>query len=81
MKKDETTKRIEDLAEGLTDFYPFPDITDLQKLVNRLYMKLRLLGVPFKEVKEIIKHKLDSQGISQEELLYKPNKQANETTK
>lgn len=60
---------IENLAEGLPDFYPLPDITPLQQLVNRLYMKLRLCGMPAKEVSMTINGLLAKHGITKKDLL------------
>jgi hypothetical protein len=70
MKKESFYKRtIEDLAEGLPDFYPLPDITPLQKEINRLYMKLRMCGMPLKQVNIEINKILSKHKITREQIL------------
>jgi len=73
----ETEDLINDLADGLRDFYPLPDISKLQKSVNRLYMKLRLCGMPLKEVNTTINTILMRHKITKKQLL---NTKLNERT-
>lgn len=63
---------IEEFAEGLADFYPLPDITPLQKQINRLYVKLRICGMPPEEVSKCINELLQKHGITNEQVLYIP---------
>jgi len=70
-KKDDDlfSKMVEQCAEGFIHVVPLPDITPLQKLVNRLYMKLRICGMPAKEVSEKIEGLLNKHHITKEQLL------------
>lgn len=64
-----TKDTIEQLADGFPDFYPLPDITPLQKSINRLYMKLRICGMPLEEVNDQINALLQKHGITKEQVL------------
>lgn len=64
-----TRKIIEDLAEDLIHLAPLPDNTPLQKIVNRLYLKGRIAGMPAKDVSELINNLLLKHGISKKRLL------------
>lgn len=65
---------IESLAEGLSDFYPLPDITPIQKTINRLYIKLRCCGMPSKQVSEEINKILEKHHITKQRVLFIPKK-------
>ena len=67
--KSHTSDLIEELAEGLSDFYPLPDITPLQKTINRLYLKLRICGMPADEVSDKINELLRKHGITKDQVL------------
>ena len=70
-KKTHTPTRdlIESVAEGFPGLFPLPDITPIQKQINRLYMKLRLCGMPLDEVSKIINEKLYKHGITREDIM------------
>lgn len=54
--------------EGLMHLAPYPDITPLQRLINRLYIGLRIKQVPEKEVLKIINQLLVKHNIPNQEL-------------
>lgn len=65
----ETKQLIERLAKDLIHLAPLPDITPLQKEVNRLYLKLRICGMPAEEVSIRIEGLLQKHGVTKTELL------------
>lgn len=69
-KPDKARKElIEVMAEGLIHLAPLPDITPLQKIVNRLYLKCRISGMPSKEASAAINGLLASHNITKKDLL------------
>ena len=60
---------VEYLADNLVHIAPLPDVTPLQKQINRLYLKLRMCGMPADEVSEAINALLKKHGISKKQLL------------
>jgi len=69
MKTNETTENLKNLAEGLIFLAPLPDITPLQKIINNLYLKLRICGMPAKNVSFNINELLKRHNISTEDVL------------
>ena len=69
---------IEGFAEDLIHLAPLPDLTPLQKLINRLYIKLRITGMPLIEVNQAINLLLFQNNITREKLLEVPNQLKNE---
>ena len=74
MKEYNTTKAIEGLADTLAGdgFGQLPDNTKLQKLINRLYIKLRICGMPAEEVSAQINALLNKHGITKDQVLANP---------
>jgi len=60
---------IADMAEDLISLAPLPDITKLQKLINRFYLKCRILGIPQEATGELINSMLQKHGITKAQLL------------
>ncbi len=58
-----TREIIDSMADGFIHIAPLPDITPLQKLINRLYVKLRICGMPAEEVSRHINILLNKHGI------------------
>lgn len=60
---------VERWAEELSSFYPLPNITKLQKELNKLYIKLRICGMPADKVSETINSLLQKHNIKKEDIL------------
>jgi hypothetical protein len=59
---------VKDLAKELEFLAPLPNKTDLQKLINNLYIQLRIYGIDEKTTKKMIKKLLAKNNISKKEL-------------
>lgn len=65
-----TTDLIDGMANDLIHFAPLPNTTSLQKIINNLYIKLRLYGMPQELVNEMITELLIKNNITKEQLYY-----------
>jgi len=62
------TDLIEQLAEGLSDFYPLPDIKPIAKTINRLYVKLRVCGLSAEQVEIKVNALLSKHNVAKEDI-------------
>jgi len=69
-EKNNKAQTIEDLADVIVTagMCQLPDVTPLQKLINRLYAKLRICGMPAEEVSVHINSLLSKHGITKKQI-------------